>query len=230
MLHRAKDLRGEAIVADDGAIGSVDDLYFDDERWGLRYFVVDTGGWMPGRKVLISPAAVDGDASTEREIRVHLTREQIAHAPDADQQMPVSRQYEEAHARYYGYAYYWAGAGFPGAEAIPAPSAAVERLDRQAVRELKAAEHRAEHSHLRASSEVVGYRIEARDGRIGHLEDLMVDDRSWGVDAMIVDTTDWLPGGHVLVAPQNVEHIDWQTRTVRVGMTREEVKQSARIG
>ena len=49
MLHRAKELRGDAIVADDGAIGSVDDLYFDDERWGLRYFVVDTGSWLPGR-------------------------------------------------------------------------------------------------------------------------------------------------------------------------------------
>ena len=230
MLHRAKQLRGDAIVADDGAIGSVDDLYFDDERWGLRYFVVDTGGWLPGRKVLISPMAVDPEASNQHQIRVHLTREQVEHAPGADQQMPVSRQYEEAHARYYGYAYYWAGAGFPGAEAMPAPSAASERVERQAVRELKAAERRAEQSHLRASSEVLGYRIEARDGRIGHLEDFMVDDRNWGVDAMIVDTTDWLPGGHVLVAPQKVAHIDWQTRTVRIDMTREEVRQSARIG
>jgi PRC-barrel domain len=230
VLYRAKDLRGDPIIAKDGQIGSVDDLYFDDERWGLRYFVVDTGGWLPGRKVLISPASVDPEGSSDQAIRVRLTREQVERAPGADQDMPVSRQYEEAHARYYGYSYYWAGAGMWGAAAFPAPSAESDRIDREVVGELKAAEKHAAQSHLRSSAEVIGYRVEASDGKVGHLEDFMVDDCNWGVDAMIVDTTDWLPGGQVLVAPQAVERIDWQTRTVRLNMTREQVKQGAKIG
>src|SRR5687767_2340606 len=55
MLRNIKDLRGYVIRAIDGTIGKVDDFYFDDEDWGIRYLVVDTGSWLSGRKVLISP-------------------------------------------------------------------------------------------------------------------------------------------------------------------------------
>ena len=58
MLRNFKDLRGYAIRATDGVIGKVDDFYFDDEDWGIRYLVVDTGSWLSGRKVLISPIAL----------------------------------------------------------------------------------------------------------------------------------------------------------------------------
>lgn len=164
MLHQVKNLQGDAVVAKDGPLGELKDLYFDDERWGVRYLVVDTGRWLPGRKVLISPASVDNKASTEEEIKVALTREQVEHAPGIDADKPVSRQYEEAHARYYGYSEYWFAAGMAGVGAVPPPPP-----------ELKEAERKAEQPHLRSSAEVIGYGIEAADGAAGRIDDFMVD-------------------------------------------------------
>ncbi len=58
MLRNAKDLHGFKIRATDGELGTVDQLYFDDETWAIRYLMVETGGWLGGRRVLISPISV----------------------------------------------------------------------------------------------------------------------------------------------------------------------------
>ena len=103
MLHNVSDLRGDKIAARDGEIGKLDQVYFDDDDWHVRYLVVDTGGWLSGRKVLVSPASIDRSKSSDHALAVGLTREQVKHSPGIDADKPVSRQYEEAHARYYGY-------------------------------------------------------------------------------------------------------------------------------
>jgi len=197
MLHSVKELRGDTIVALDGEVGAVSDVYFDDERWGVRYFVVDTGGWLPGKRVLISPASVDAEASGGDQLRVRLTREQVEKAPDAESDRPVSRQYEMKHAAHFGYSYYW------GAE-----EESPEGGD----------------SHLRSGLEVIGYDIEARDGAIGDVEDFVVDDKSWSISDVVVDTTKWWPGGGVRVHPDDVERIDWEGRKVHLRLTRDEVR------
>ncbi len=119
MLRSVKDLRGYAIRATDGTIGEVADLYFDDDDWAIRYLVVDTGGWLSGRKVLISPHAIGHPDWLDRVLPVSLTRAKIEHSPDVDTQKPVSRQHEAAHFGYYGYPYYWDGAGLWGMGAYP---------------------------------------------------------------------------------------------------------------
>src|SRR5437899_6243990 len=106
MLHKVKQLTGDVIVATDGPIGQVDEIYFDDQAWNVRYFVVDTGGWLGGRKVLISPESIDRQHSSETGISVTLSRKQVEDSPGIDTQKPVSRQYEEIYARYYGYPFY----------------------------------------------------------------------------------------------------------------------------
>ena len=218
MLHTVKDLQGDRIAARDGEIGKVDEVYFDDENWRVRYLVVDTGRWLTGRKVLISPASIDRAKSSEHALAVGLTREQVEHSPDVDADKPVSRQYEEAHARYYGYPLYW---GLPEAAVMPVPDPGGELA-----RGLKQAERKAAESHLRSSGEVIGYSIHAADGRIGHVEDLRIDDRNWAVSGLVVDTRDWLPGKKVLVPPSAVDNIDWSTREVRLRMRREDVDRS----
>jgi sporulation protein YlmC with PRC-barrel domain len=218
MLHKVKDLRGDTIAAKDREIGRVDEVYFDDEDWRLRYFVVDTGGWLSGRKVLISPVSVDRSKSTEDALAVALSREQVEHSPDIDADKPVDRQYEEAYARYYGLPLYWAPPEAAGA--LPAVERSAERA-----RKLEEAERQASHSHLRSSGEVIGYAIHASDGRIGHVEDLRIDDRNWSVSDLVVNTGDWLPGKRVLVPPSAVTEIDWNAREVRIaGMSRREVE------
>jgi sporulation protein YlmC with PRC-barrel domain len=216
MLHTVKDLRGDTIAARDGEIGKVDEVYFDDEDWRVRYFVVETGGWLSGRKVLISPVCVDRSKSSEHALAVGLSRKQVEQSPPIDADKPVDRQYEEAYARYYGYPLYWAP---PEATMVLAPEPGAER-------KLKEAERKAEASHLRSSGEVVGYAIHAADGKIGHVEDIRVDDRNWAVSDLVVDTRDWLPGRKVLVPPSAVEDIDWRSKGVRLRLRREEVEHS----
>ena len=55
MLRSIKQLHGAKLGASDGEIGHVKDFYFDDQNWAVRYVVADTGSWLPGRQVLISP-------------------------------------------------------------------------------------------------------------------------------------------------------------------------------
>jgi sporulation protein YlmC with PRC-barrel domain len=215
MLHNVKDFRGDKIAARDGEIGKIDQVYFDDQDWRVRYFVVDTGGWLSGRKVLISPASVDRSKSGEDAIAVGLSRAQVERSPGVDADKPVDRQYEEAYARYYGYPLYWAPPEMAGMPAL-------ERSDEQR-QKLKETERKAAQSHLRSSSDLVGYSIRAADGRIGHVDDLRIDDRNWAVSDLVVDTRDWLPGKKVLVPPSAVEGIDWTSKEVRLRMRREEV-------
>ncbi len=113
-LRTVKDLRGYAIRATDGVIGKVDDLYFDDEDWAIRYLVVDTGGWLSGRKVLISPIAIGQPDWLDGVLPVALTKAKVEHAPDIDTRKPVSRQHEAVYLGYYGYPFYWGGAGMWG--------------------------------------------------------------------------------------------------------------------
>jgi sporulation protein YlmC with PRC-barrel domain len=216
MLHRVKELAGDTIAATDGEIGRLEEIYFDDEHWGVRYLVVDTAGWLGGRKVLISPSSIDPTKSSETAISVGLSRKQVEHSPNLDTHKPVSRQYEEAFARYYGYAYYWATAHM----LMPPPGP----VDVKAAGDLDDAERKAAQSHLRSSAEVIGYAVEARDGAVGRLEDLLVDDETWSVADLIVDTRTWLPGRNVRVPPSAVEDIDWKDRQVRLRMRRDEIE------
>ncbi len=228
MLRQAvKDLRGDAIVARDGEIGSVDDVYLDDERWTVRYLAVDTGNWLPGRTALISPACVVPNRE-RRALRVALTREQIERSPSVDRDSPISRSLEARHARYFGYPYYWSGqylwgtAGMPVASEWTEPAAA--RAARAAEEGRAPAAGQPAESRVRSVREVVGYRLHAADGDVGRIEDFVVDDETWAIADLIVDTRSWLPGKKALVAPGAVARVDWENREVKIRLTRDEVE------
>ena len=90
MLRTAGNLKGVTIEAMDGDIGSVQDLHFDDQTWTVRYVVVDTGTWLPGRQVLISPFAFQVVHSASR-LRTSLTKEQVRDSPSIDTDRAVDR-------------------------------------------------------------------------------------------------------------------------------------------
>src|SRR3954469_10555939 len=100
MLRNVKDLRGYAIHATDGVIGHVDDFYFDDEAWAIRYLVVETGTWLPRRQVLISPLSIGHPDWSAQLLPVSLTKAQVRDSPDIDTRVPVSRQHEATYHRY----------------------------------------------------------------------------------------------------------------------------------
>src|ERR1017187_9119041 len=99
MLQNITQLIGHKLAASDGEIGHVKDFYFDDQSWAVRYLVADTGSWMPGRLVLISPHALGAFYQGGRVLLVNLTRQQIENSPLIESHKPVSRQYEEAYHR-----------------------------------------------------------------------------------------------------------------------------------
>jgi uncharacterized protein YrrD len=219
MLRTARNLKGTSIAATDGNIGSVQDLYFDDRSWTVRYLVVDTGTWLPGRHVLISPISVRASADPSS-VAVALTKAQVKDSPSVDIDKPVNRQYEEEYSRYYDYPYYWTGpyrwgptpypgamimAGVPAADVIAVAGAGGDPT-------------------LRSARDVMGYYIEATDGDIGHVEDFLLDDREWAVRYMIIDTRNWWPGRQVLISPAWIDRVSWPDSRVYVDLTREGVK------
>lgn len=232
MLRSTKDLRGYRLRATDGEIGSVDDLLFDDEQWTIRYLVANTGGWLTGQLVLLSPIVL-GQADWEgKALAVGLTRAQIEQSPDIATDQPVSRQHEAELAQYYGYLPYWGGTGLWGAGMTPyalsgiaTPPIVSPGSTTATERALAGPEMAQGNQHLRSTRAVRGYHIHARDGEIGHVDDFIVDDDTWAIRYLVVDTRNWWPGKHVLVAPQRIGAIDWASSSVKVDLLRETIKQ-----
>ena len=222
MQKSLKDLNGYAIGATDGDIGKLDDFYFDDEAWTIRYLVADAGNWLLGRKVLISPIALGkADLSRER-LNVTLTKKQVEESPSIDTDKPVSRQHEAYYHDYYGYPYYWSGPYLWGPLYYPQLPVA----DQKRVEERRAEREEAGDLHLRSAAEVTGYHIEATDDDIGHVEDFIIDDETWEIRYMVVDTRNWLPGKKVLVAPRWIDRVSWDESKVYVSLSREAIKNS----
>jgi hypothetical protein len=230
MLRSVHDLEGYAIRASDGTIGHVNDLYFDDRAWVVRYFVVETGSWLSSRKVLIAPIAVGHPDWTERLLPVSITKEQVKNSPNIDTDKPVSRQHEMQYLGYYGYPYYWGGgAYYPDATLTGVGSAksGAEFLVAQAHHnrtEAEADRHQGDDIHLRSCRALLRYHIEATDGGMGEVKDLLLDEETWAVRYLIVDTSEWWFGHQVLIAPQWIEEMSWADSAIAVNLTRQSVE------
>lgn len=228
MLRSVKDLQGYTIQATDGEIGKVKEFLFDDQSWTIRYMVADTGGWLTGRLVLISPQALRGSDWEDQALPVSLTRAQVENAPSIYEDQPVSRQYEADYSDYYGYPYYWT-TQYAGLAPIYAPTVPAGVYPGDPVQEdefPQAMDDSREEGdpHLRSTDEVMGYDIQARDGEIGHLDDFLVDDAGWRIESAVIATRDWLPGKKVVISPQAIEEVNWAERYVRVNLTRDDIK------
>ena len=224
MLRSMNDLQGFTIGAIDGDIGRVNAFYFDDTSFTVRHLVVDTSGWLTGRKVLLSPMALRAVDWDGKRIEAELTKSQVEQSPDIDTDQPVSRQQEINYYRYYGYPQYWEGSYLWGLGPYPVvtPEGAAAKYER---RWEWGAKERGD-PHLRSSANVIGYFIQATDGEIGHVEDFLVEDSSWAIRYMIVDTRNWWPGKKVLVSPEWIKGVDWSDSKVHVGVTQEQIKKS----
>jgi uncharacterized protein YrrD len=236
MLRSIKDLEHYAIGATDGDIGHVEDFYFDDDAWVIRYLVVDTGTWLVGRQVLISPISILEPDWITRTLPVSITREQVRNSPDIDTRQPVSRQHESLYLQYYGYDNYWGGEsmwgnsifpftmipGFVGYGAGRPGSAQEEAAFRQAERERV----RNADPHLRSCNAIVGYQLHATDGDIGHVDGFLLDEDTWAIRYLVVETGHWWLGHKVLIAPAWISAVSWADRSVSVNLGRDAVRNS----
>lgn len=164
-LRLGRELMSRDVRSAEGHIGPVHDVYIDAAAWVVRYLVVDAGGWLTGRRVLLAPRAF-APLGTESTLTVNLTKDQVRQSPVVDTD------------------------GDP---------------------------------HLRSLRELQGYRVAATDGGIGHVEDALLSDVSWTVHDLVIDTSNWLGGRRVLVAPDWLTDISCATRQAHVALTRDAV-------
>lgn len=226
MLWDASAINGYAIEASDGRLGTVSDLLFEDVSWVIRWLVVDTGSWLSGRKVLLPLSALGKPDPARRHFPVKLTMRQVEDSPAIDTDRPVSRQMEAHVYRHYGWDPHWSGSYGPMDSGIATPFVAPLGLSGAKPRDPDRADARPgkEDPHLRSVAAVTGYHVHAIDGRIGHVEDFLVDDAGWGIRYVVVDTKDWWPGTKVLISPRSVREIDWASRLIHLDVDRQKVK------
>lgn len=234
MLRSLNELQKCAIGATDGDIGKVKDFYFDDHHWVVRYLIVDTGSWLASRKVLISPISIQKPDWAAQSLPVAITKEQVKNSPDIDTEQPVTRQHEALYLGYYGYPTYWGSTGlwgggmfpmamYPGYAGLPGGNTGRDQAIEEGAK-AERARHRDDDPHLRSCKAVIGYHIQATDGEVGHVDELLVDEETWAIRYLVVNTSNWWVGHKVLIAPQWIDGVSWSDRTVAVDLSREAVK------
>lgn len=222
MLRNLKALTGYKLHATDGELGAVEDFYFDDETWVVRYMVARAGGWLSGREVLISRTAMKTPGWATGSFPVELTLEQVRNSPDIDTKKTVTRRHEQELHKHYAWPLYW-GEAYYGGSISGSPLFAPPRPD-------PVLEHKKplppEEAHLQGVGAVTGYALHAADGKIGHVADFIVNDADWGIRYLVADTGTWLPGRKVLVSPHWIKKVSWETSEVFVDLTREAIEKS----
>ena len=222
MLRHASKIDGYSIGASDGPIGAVSDLLFDDVTWRVRWLVVDTGGFLGGRNVLLPPSALGAVNHIGRQLAVRLTKQQVKDSPEVAVDEPVSRRMETDLYDYYGWSPYWSTGFYMGGYGYDGGLGFSSRAS-----EADVARRAPGDTHLRSVGEVTGYHIHARDGEIGHVADALIEDGDWSVHYLVVDTRNWWPGGRkVLLGLHWVDRFDWYAHKIHVRMTRADVKSS----
>jgi PRC-barrel domain len=186
----------------------VKDFYFDDTNWAVRYVVADTGSWLSGRQVLLAPHAFGNLYQDGKTLLVNLTRKQIENSPSIETHKPVSRQYEGEYYQYDGWPTYWIS-DFPGVPPSPSP------LPNEPV-----------DPHLRSTLAMSGYHIQASDGTIGHVADIMMDDKGWAICHLVIETGHWFSGKEILISPNQIDWISYEESKVFVNLTKETILQA----
>ena len=198
MLRSLKALAGYKIKAVDGDIGKVIDFLFDDLHWTTRYLVTDTMEFWDGQ-VLISPISFRHADWTTRSFYLRLTRDEVKASPGVDRDKPVSHQYDRD----------------------------LLMVDANWAKPEHEVRHEAAGDpHLRSVKQVTGYQVQGSDGEIGHIEDFIVDEETWTIRYLVIDTSNWWTGKKVLVAPHWATRIRWEESKVYINLTKDEIKNS----
>ncbi len=202
-----------AVVGSDGQVGTLSDLFFDDQSWSIRYLIADTGNWLSVNKVLLAPDAISDSAWNHQQIRLNLSGEKIKSSPPVDSEKPVSRRLLETLHGHYGWPAY-------AGSTVPVPPDTHKEIADQIVANDDF------DPNLRSVNEITGYHVEGSNGDIGHIEDFILDDSDWQLRYLVVDTKNWWPGRKVVIDPKWTEEIDWHQRKFHLSMTKEQIKDS----
>jgi hypothetical protein len=221
MLQNTRELYANGIAAKDGDVGTLEDFFFDEKSWLIRYAVADTGAWLSGRTVLLCACFLGEIDSARKTLGVNLEREKIQNSPPIDSRITVSRQYEVEYYRYYGLPVYWSSASVTETE----PGSIQEcdlKFDGKITMPLW--RRRRTDRHLQSARAVAGFHIEAIDGVVGRVNGLFLDDRNWSIPALVVDTGNWFSGKQILISAENVDRMNFGESTVYVNLHRADIQ------
>ncbi|MEX6664369.1 PRC-barrel domain-containing protein [Pseudomonas sp. W2-17] len=195
MLRSMRDLEGFTLAAIDGNIGDVNDFYFDNEAWVIRYLVVETGSWLFGGQVLISPFSTELPDWASRRLPIHVDKQEVRNIIDSE---PERRAVATALNQ-------------PAAESWAIGPPTQQDTDDQS---------------LRSGRALLGFHINATDGGIGHVEDVLIDEDTWAIQYFVVNTSNWWHGHKVLIAPEWIVDVSWEDRIVAVDLEQAAVRES----
>lgn len=210
MLLSIDHLKGYRIEAADGDIGHVDSFLFEDTRWMVRYLVVDTRNFLPGKKVLIAPHCIT--SMDKKGLRVNLSVDEVRNSPLIDTDKPVSRQMEKELHSFYGWPYYWESSTSMGM-APPPPSYPMSEYN-------DIYEENRGDPHLRSTDEVIGYRVDDGNETTGILSDFIIHTDAWDIPFAVIDTIKSKDRKLVLIITDWIHDIMWEDDNMQVNVPR----------
>ncbi len=217
MLCTAKRLKSYKLKCIDGEIGHAKDFYFDTRHWTVRYLSMETGGWLSGRKVMVSPYALDSIVHSEQYLSCTLTKEQIENGPSLNYDQLVSPQFETDYHGYFGWPLYWDGPHSWGKYPYV-------RCDHDQWSDYT--DSKAWTPHLQNTRDVSGHQLHVTDGKSGHIDDFIINVKTWMIRYLIVSLRDWWSENKVLISPRWVDRISNGESKIFVDFSCESLKRS----
>ncbi len=230
MLRKLHSLKSFVVNGKNGKLGKVDDFYFDQEQFVVRYLVIDTGSWLEHEQTLISTHAIDNIDFDSSIIHVNLSSDELEDSPSIEKNEPISKSKEKALIEYFGWPDYWKKSHSSDSELIHAGITERKKLlNFKTLQKEDEAKQKAKkvESNLRSLEEIRGYKIHAKDDKFGHLEDLFVEEEdSWIIRYLLIDTRNIMEGKLVIIAPEWIESINWFDKEIFIDKDKKEIEES----
>jgi len=216
MQLNTNSLIGFSLSATNGEVGKIEEIYFDDRNWVIRYLVVKTGNWLSGRKVLISPEAFDRARWNDETFPVHLTKEQILNSPDVNTDRPLSSKHIASINKYFLWQTF-----------IDDGFYAPAHCDLPDVTENAETDNQSEdHVHVRSTRQTKGFRIHAKDGEIGYVSDFIVSDEDWKMKYLVVAAKNIFGDRKILISIRDIRETKWASSDIYLDISVHAVEQS----
>lgn len=221
MFINFKQLTSSHINASDGELGKVNDVYFDDRHWAIRFLVVDVHPWLASsQKFLLSPIALINFNVKEAEVKVSMSKQMIENCPKVEEHEAVSREFEKKYFDYFGYGYYWTGPSMWGDYTYPSALFNGDRLPHAAIQETEMDKIK----HLRSADEIQNYDVEEIDGSKGRVQEFIWNTHDWSLKYLVIDARNWLADDKkVLISRRHIESMNWENKVVKCKLSIDQI-------
>lgn len=230
MLYFTSKLKTYNIHATDGEMGKIKDVYFDDKKWAIRYAVVDTRKWLPGRRVLLSPTSFLNMNNESESLEVNYHKGEIRNSPEIPDEQAISKDVEHSIAGYYGWNRYWTGNMLWGPQDRPLENVKNEEIRQEETRFNQQLDDQQEYD-LRSEDETLDFKALASDGKLGKVSDMIYDDEYWKIRYIVVQSSErYLDKEYFVFKTEEIESVDWLEMVLYVTGTVEKAKMTRLFG